>query len=286
MQGLLNELDLCRAGTLVAQFIIRTLKVKHMRGILYRLCHASPTVTCLAVLAGAGALSITGCSEVSEERAKTAYNNWATWEEGDGRNIAKYPVEYANFLERRVNEDLESLEANRITAARQITRFNIRKQEAEEKIVVGEGVLTELAEAYNGAEENDAWPVSYAGEARDQEWVESRMVGLHRDVEQQRQLLNTYTTGIRDLEAQIAEIRELKTLAERSLVEIQAEREILRTQQNQIDDGIRDRLNQAGADIRIVSDRSDGLQSLDDLVRQARTEVDDGEFRDVLGRYR
>ena len=117
-------------------------------------------------------------------------------------NIAKDPVNYLNFCEKKINEALVSLKADRISVAQNKAKLSDMRDGAAAKVRMGDKVLTELKGIYEQAEKDNAWPVTYNEEKRDKDWIRNYIMKISKETEIQRTILTKVEGGVKKLDAQ------------------------------------------------------------------------------------
>ena len=111
-------------------------------------------VIALVVVIGLGAYFF---SDVFRTKIDSNLDQMTKW---TPENIAKDPVNYLNFCEKKIKEAAEQLNADRISIAQNKSKLTDMKDGAAAKVRTGEKILPELKAIYEKAEKDNAWPVT------------------------------------------------------------------------------------------------------------------------------
>ncbi len=202
-------------------------------------------------------------------------------------NIAKDPVNYLNFCEKKINDAIVQLKADRISVAQNKAKLSDMHESAAAKVRTGEKVLAEVKALYEQAEKDNAWPVTYNNEKRDKDWIKSFLVKIFKETETQRMILSKVDGGLKKLDAQVAKIEKAQGDATTQLADIAANRELLKVQK--LTDDLKTRLvSMTGAVQGVIDVASDkgGMPSLDELTSSSTPAADTSEFDKVMGKIK
>jgi hypothetical protein len=220
-------------------------------------------------------------SDVVSTKVDSSINQFAHW---TPENIAKDPENYLNFCEKQANQAIVDLKASKISIGLSRAKLETMQGDAKQKIAVGDKALTELKGAYTKAEADKAWPITWQDAPRDQEWAKRQIVSFYRQVASQKSLLGKVEGGLKKLDAQVGRIEEANAKSQEQLAEIKSSREILKVQK--LTDDLTSRLvSMKGvlqATVASVSENT-GVISLDQLAAESATQVDDSEFKKIMG---
>ncbi len=231
----------------------------------------------LIFIAGVGMYFFSDVYKTKMDAAVTDLTKWTP------DNIASNPAGYLDFCEAETNNAFMDMKASEIAIAQNRARLVGMKEDATNKIRVGDAALVELKDTYGNAETESTWPVTWRGEPRDKDWVKRQIVAINNQVESQKRLLGKIETGIRNLEAQTAKIQDARAKSQEQLAEIKASREMLRAQN--LSTELTDRLvamrGVLQATISTASDAT-GVVSLDQLAIEQEGTIDDAEFDKIM----
>lgn len=217
-------------------------------------------------------------SDVAKTRIDAAADQYAHW---TPENIAKDPVNYLNFCESEANGALQSLKASEIAIAQNRANLETMQKDAENKIAVGDKALGELKEAFKGA---TAWPITWQGAERDQDWAKRQIVSLYKQIEAQKGLKAKVEQGIKNLDVQATKIQEGRAQAQEQLAEIKTSREMLKVQQ--LTEDLTARLTSIKTVLKATistASETTGIITLDQLAVESATTVDESEFQKIMG---
>ncbi len=202
-------------------------------------------------------------------------------------NIAKDPVNYLNFCEKKINEAVTSLKADRISVAQNKAKLSDMKDTAGAKVRTGDKVLTELKALYEQAEKDNAWPVTYNNEKRDKDWIRAYIMKISKETETQRIIFTKVDGGLTKLDAQVTKIEKAQADASTQLADIAANRELLKVAK--LTDDLKDRLVTMNGAVQgvidVASDKS-SMPSLADLTASSTPAADTAEFDKVMGKIK
>ena len=202
-------------------------------------------------------------------------------------NIAKDPINYLNFCEKKINEAIVSLKADRISVAQNHAKLSDMRDTAAAKVRTGDKVLTELKGLYEQAEKDNAWPVTYNNEKRDKDWIKAYILKINKETETQRMILTKVEGGVKKLDAQVGKIEKAQGDAQTQLADIAANRELLKVAK--LTDDLKDRLVTMNGAVQgvidVASDKS-SMPSLADLTSSSTPATDTAEFDKVMGKIK
>jgi hypothetical protein len=220
-------------------------------------------------------------SDVQRTKIDQAISQYAHW---TPENIAKDPENYLNFCEKEADKAMLGLKASEIAIAQNRGNLETMKQDARNKIAAGDKAIGELKTLFAQAEKSGAWPVTWQGQPRDQEWMKRQIVSLFRQVESQKTLLAKVDDGIKRLDGQTTRVQESRSQAQQQLAEIRTSREILKVQK--ITDDLTQRLVSIKEVLKVslnTASESTGTVTLDQLAAEQATAVDETEFKKIMG---
>ncbi len=198
-------------------------------------------------------------------------------------NIAKDPVNYLNFVEKKTKDALTDLKANKISIAQSRGKLQEMQNVSNRKITNGGKALDELKPAYTQAEATNAFPVQWNGRAFNREEIRAQIVSFHRQIERENGLLTKVTNGLKQLDVQDAKVREAEASAQEQLAEVSTNRELLKVQA--LTDDLQARLvsmrGALQATVATVSESS-SIVTLDQLEAETAATVDDAEFQAIM----
>jgi hypothetical protein len=238
-------------------------------------------VIAVVVIIGLGAYFF---SDVFRTKVDSNIDQMTKW---TPENIAKDPVNYLNFCEKKINQAKEQLKADRISIAQSKAKLSDMKEAAASKVRTGEKVLPELKSMYEQAEKDNAWPVTYNNDKKDKDWVRNYILKINKETEMQRTILAKVDGGLKKLDAQVAKIEKAEGDATSQLAEIDANRGLLKVQK--LTDDLKDKLvNMNGAVQGVINVASDtgSMPSLADLTAASTPAADTAEFDKVMGKIK
>ncbi|MCY2928208.1 MAG: hypothetical protein NTV86_01695 [Planctomycetota bacterium] len=220
-------------------------------------------------------------SDVFRTKLNTAARDFSEWTPD---NIAKDPVNYLNFCEDQTTKAMTSLKASEIAIGQNRAKLVGMKEDAENKVGVGEKALGELKTIYLQSEEKATWPAEWRGETRDKDWVKRQIVALHNQCDGQKKLVSKIAVGVRQLDAQALKAQEGRAKAQEQLAEITTNREMLKVQKLTAD--LTERLvSMKGALQATLSTATEatGVISLEQLAREETVFTDSSAFDKIMG---
>ncbi|MGA2498145.1 MAG: hypothetical protein ABSH20_10410 [Tepidisphaeraceae bacterium] len=223
-------------------------------------------------------------SDVFRTKVDSNVNQMTKW---TPENIAKDPVNYLNFCEKKINEAVDQLRADRISVAQNKAKLTDMKDTAAAKVRTGEKVLPELKGIYEQAEKDNAWPVTYNDEKRDKDWMRTYILKINKETETQRIIFSKVDGGLKKLDTQVAKIEKAQADAQTQLADISANRELLKVQK--LTDDLKDRLvtmNGAVQGVIDVAGDKGSMPSLADLTAGSTPAADTAEFDKVMGKIK
>ncbi|MFI5378417.1 MAG: hypothetical protein ACHRHE_03850 [Tepidisphaerales bacterium] len=202
-------------------------------------------------------------------------------------NIAKDPVNYLNFCEKKINEAQLQFKADRIAVEQNKAKLSDMKDTAGAKVRTGEKLLPELKAIYEQAEKDSAWPVTYSNDKRDKDWMRNYIMKISKETDIQRTILAKVDGGLKKLDAQVAKIEKAEGDATTQLAEITSNRQLISV--NKLTDDLKVRLvSMTGAVQGVLNVASDkgGMPSLDELTAASTPAADSAEFDKVMGKIK
>lgn len=235
-------------------------------------------VVVLVIVAVIGILYFT--SDVAKTKIDAAADQYAHW---TPENIAKDPENYLNFCETEANKAIQNLKASRIRVAQNRGNLEVTSKDAGEKIAIGQKALGELKVLFSSTASN-AWPVTWQGAPREQDWVKRQIVSFARQVSAQEQLKTKVEAGLRQLDNQVTKIEEASSQANEQLSQIKTSRDMLKVQK--ITDDLKTQLVNISSTLKATintASESTGTITLDQLKAESATTVDEAEFKKIMG---
>lgn len=235
-------------------------------------------IVLLVIVAVVGVLYFT--SDVFKTKIDAAADQYAHW---TPENIAKDPENYLNFCETEANRALENLKASKIRVAQNRASLEVTSKDAADKISLGGKALAELKQLFTSTASN-AWPVTWQGAPREQDWVKRQIVSFARQTAAQEQLKTKVEAGLRQLDNQVTKIEEASSQASEQLSQIKTSRDMLKVEKITAD--LSKQLVNIGATLKATintASESTGTITLDQLKAESATTVDESEFRKIMG---
>lgn len=205
-------------------------------------------------------------------------------------NIAKDPVGYLNFVEKKTQQAQQQLKADRISVAQNKAKLEAMKDEAANKVRIGEQTLKDLKTAYEkakGESATDPAKVEWKGQEKDASWIKSQLVTIFKQTETQKSILAKVDGGLTKLAAQLTKIEKAEGDAVAQLAEIAANKELLKVQK--LTDDLKTKLvSIRGAVEGVVNTAGSGSDalSLDQLAAETTTTPDSSEFDKVMNKIK
>ena len=221
-------------------------------------------------------------SDVQRTKIKSAMNQYSSW---TPENIAKDPESYLTFCEQQANEALLKLKASQIAIAQNRAGLEATKNEADEKIKLGNNALTDLKQLYATASAATNWPVTWNGAPRDENMVKQQIVSFARQIAAQESLKAKVENGIKQLDIQMTKVQQANGQTQEQLVQIKTSREMLKVQK--ITEDLSKQLVNIGSTLQATistASESTGTVTLDQLKSESVGTVDDSEFKKIMGK--
>ena len=221
-------------------------------------------------------------SDVFRTRMTSAYEGFAKW---TPENIAKDPVNYLNFCEAQANTAVEKLKASRIAIAQKKAKIGSMREDAQNKLTVGNKALGELKTAYKQADADNSFPVKWADNTLDKDACKRQILRLAGEIKSKNDLVAMFDQAGKQLDVQSEKINDATDQASKQLASIQTNREMLKVQA--ITDDIKKQLVDMkgvleSSVVAVSTSTTGGSVSLDDLVAKSATAVDESKFDEVM----
>jgi hypothetical protein len=211
------------------------------------------------------------------DRAVEGFTEWTP------ENIAKDPKGYLFFCRKQTEDAIGKLKASQIGISQNRAKIDAMKTEADHKAKVGQEALAELKVLYREAEKAGKWPANWRDQDRNKEWTKRQIVGLHRQVRQQRTLSAKCDAGMKQCDVELAKAKRLMADASARLGEISVAEQSLEVEQ--LSKGLETQLvNMKAALQHLVGAVGDGQQDLDldKMAKEAEAAVDEAEFEAIM----
>ena len=208
-------------------------------------------------------------SDVWSTRMNAAYDQYAHW---TPENIAKDPVNYLNFIEKKAKEQIEKIDARRIAIAQKKVKLEEMHEKASAKSAKGEELLRELRVLHETAKATgeEAWPLTWQGQEFSKEKFVAQVKRIHSETVNNQAIADETAAGIKTLDAQSDKIAKAKSDAELQLSSIAANREMLEVKQ------ITEDLSEQWVNMRgalegvdtILGQSKDNVRGIDEIAAQ------------------
>ncbi len=230
--------------------------------------HRRGLTTSGAILSVVGAVVVIGgaaymFSDVWSTKMESAYSQFSDW---TPENIAKDPVNYLNFCEKRAKDAQTKLKARKISIAQKKGTLATKQEVAQEEVNKRKAALLKLKELKDSAESSNSWPVKHNNKELSKEELGKLAVEFRRQMDQQSKLLEHASVGVKKLEKEETRVSDAMSKLDIQLDDITTKREMLAIKEitNEITDDLVSMRNVLAGVVEI-GDEGDTV-SVDDFV--------------------
>ncbi len=138
------------------------------------------------------------------------------------------PVGFLTYAEQKLGSDIESFRKSREALAATKANAEAELQRNAGLLTVAEELATQFREQFKLAESAGAWPIQVAGASYEREALIEQVTSILVERDTYARVIDTYTDVVTSAEAQRKELRSRIQSSEATLVELRAQKELVR----------------------------------------------------------